>query len=422
MVTELQGTIKGMDCASCVAKITKNIENMDGVSDVTVNLVTTKISVSYDKNKLSDQEIKRSIKRMGYTYQETLSHRSFFNLKENKELSFALVGALFLVIGIVFDVLVIPHLHPLFLAIAIGVGGIPIYIKAFAAVKAFTIDIDLLMVLAIIGASIIGQWEEAAEIVVLFSFAELLEAFAMDRTRNSIRELMDLAPDTANKLDSNDVQTIVPVEELIVGDRIIVKPGGKIPIDGKIEWGNSYVDQSVITGESKPIDKIVGNIVYAGSINGQGSLIIRVTSMPSESTLSRIIQMVENAETKKAKTEQFIQKFAKYYTPIMVFIAFLVTFVPVVIFGLSFNQWFYRSLVVLIVSCPCALVLSTPITVVTAITRASRNGVLIKGGKYLEELSKVKAVAVDKTGTLTSGKIRVYKRSPRNSRIVLPKT
>ncbi|MHA1401792.1 MAG: heavy metal translocating P-type ATPase [Candidatus Heimdallarchaeaceae archaeon] len=424
-MAKLQGTIKGMDCASCVTKITKNLENMKGVKEVKLSLVTTKIEVSFDEDVQSEKEIMKTIKKMGYEYQKVMQRRSFFDPRENRDLLFGLIGALFLVVGLILEVFSIPHFHPIFLAVAIGIGGIPVYIKAFAAIKAKTIDIDLLMVIAIIGAAIIGEWEEAAEIVILFSFAELLEAYSMDKARNAIRELMDLTPPTAIKLIEGEKHKVVPVEELVVGDKISVKPGGKIPVDGKIEWGNSSIDQSAITGESKPIDKTVGDHVYAGSINLDGYLVIRVTSMPSESTIARIIKMIEEAENKKAKTELFIQKFAKYYTPIMVGFAFLITVVPILVFIIQtgsatgllpvFQTWFYRSLVVLVVSCPCALVLSTPITIVTAITRASKQGVLIKGGKYLEELSQIRVYAIDKTGTLTMGKIKVFKIEPLNN-------
>lgn len=275
------------------------------------------------------------------------------------------------------------------------------------------------MVIAIIGASVIGEWEEAAEIVILFSIAELLEGYSMDKARGAIKELMDLTPPTAIKLIEGKKHEVVPVDELVVGDRISIKPGATIPIDGKIEWGSSLVDQSAITGESKPVKKEVGDNVYGGSINLHGYLVVRVVSMPNESTIARIIHMIEEAENNKAKAEQFVQKFAKYYTPIMVSIAVLVTVIPLIVFLIQTGSfvgmlpilklWFYRSLVILVVSCPCALVLSTPVTVVTAITRATKKGVLIKGGRYLEALSSINTIAIDKTGTLTLGKIKVYK-------------
>jgi Cd2+/Zn2+-exporting ATPase len=306
------------------------------------------------------------------------------------------------------------YLVLIFYVPVIVIGGIPVYLKAFASLKARTIDIDILMLIAVIGAISIQYWEEAAEIIVLFTLAELLEAFSMDKARQSIRELMDLTPPTAIKLIKGRKHEVVPVGDLVVGDRVSIKPGGRIPIDGKLDWGKSYVDQSPITGESTPIYKDVGDKVFSGSINIDGYIIIRVTQMPEESTVARIRQLIEKAEQQKSKQEQFIQKFARFYTPIMVIIALSVFLIPGIFMNIPIDteilrNWLYQSLVILVISCPCALVLSTPITVVTAITRASKKGVLVKGGKYLEVLSSINAVGMDKTGTLSTGKLKVYK-------------
>ncbi len=411
-MSELKGVVKGMDCANCVAKVTKSLEGVSGIEEVKINLVSTKLLVKYNTEEVSEKEIIKTIKKTGYRFERGYRQESFFNLKKNTNLIFFLIGLVFLITALAVDYSGVPHFHPLFYIPIIVIGGIPIYKKAFTSLRAKTIDIDLLMVIAVIGAMIISYWEEAAEIIVLFTLAELLEAFSMDKARQSIRELMDLTPPTAIRLVKGRKHEIVPVEELVVGDRVSIKPGGRVPIDGKIDWGKTYVDQSPITGESKPIFKEVGDNVYSGSVIIDGYLIIRVTSMPNESTVARITKLIEEAEQQKSKREQFIQKFAKYYTPTMVLIAILVTFIPVVILSQPFNVWFYNSLVVLVISCPCALVLSTPITVVTAITRASKNGVLIKGGRFLEALSDVKTLALDKTGTLSSGKLKVYKIEP----------
>ncbi len=411
---ELRGLVKGMDCANCVAKVRKNIENLPGIEDVKINLVSTKLIVNFNEKESSEKDIIKTIKRTGYGFDRNYEHKSFFNLKHNKNLVFFLISAIFLIIALCFDYLRIQHIHPLFYLPIIIIGGIPIYVKAFASIKAKTIDIDILMVIAVIGAMIIGFWEEAGEIIVLFTLAELLEAFSMDKARESIRSLMDLTPPTATRLIKGRKHEIVPLEELVVGDRVSVKPGGRIPIDGKIDWGDTAVDQSPITGESLPVQKKVGDMVFSGSINLDGYIIIRVTSMPEESTVARIRKLIEDAEQKKSKREQFIQKFAKYYTPTMVGIALLVFLIPGVFLNIPVNtailkNWLYYGIVILVISCPCALVLSTPITVVTAITRASKYGVLIKGGKYLEAISEMKTVAMDKTGTLSTGKLKLYK-------------
>jgi Cd2+/Zn2+-exporting ATPase len=411
---ELRGVVKGMDCANCVAKVKKNVEGLPGIKDVQLNLVSTKIIVDYDQEESSEKTIIKSIKKLGYGFDSAYERKSFFNLRYNKNLFFFLVGLIFLIIALIYDYMAIPHFHPLWYLPIVIIGGIPIYLKAYASIRGKTLDIDILMVIAVIGAMSIGYWEEAAEIIVLFTLAELLEAFSMDKARQSIRELMDLAPPTATRLVKGKKHEIVPLEDLVVGDRVSVKPGGKIPIDGKIEWGKTNVDQSPITGESIPINKNVGDTVFSGSINLDGYIIIRVTRMPQESTVARIRQLIEEAEQQKSRREQFIQKFAKYYTPIMVGIALSVFLIPGVFLNIPIDtailtDWLYQSLVILVISCPCALVLSTPITIVTAITRASKRGVLIKGGKYLEAISSADSLAMDKTGTLSTGKLKTYK-------------
>ena len=411
---ELRGVVSGIDCANCVAKVTKSIEGLSGIEDVSLNLVSTKLIVKYDEDETSERDIIKAIKKTGYGFDNAYERKSFFNIKHNKNLLFFIIGAVFLIIALIVDYAKIPHFLPGYYIPIVAIGGIPVYRKAFNSIRAKTLDIDLLMVIAVIGAMTIGHYEEAAEIIVLFTLAELLEAFSMDKARQSIRDLMDLTPPTAIKLIKGRKHEIVPVDDLVVGDRISIKPGGRIPIDGKLDWGKSYVDQSPITGESIPIYKEVGDKVFSGSINIDGYIIIRVTQMPGESTVARIRQLIEKAEQQKSKQEQFIQKFAKYYTPIMVLIALSIFLIPGVFLNIPVDIeilkfWLYQSLVILVISCPCALVLSTPITVVTAITRASKRGVLIKGGKYLETLSSIKTIAMDKTGTLSTGKLRVYK-------------
>ena len=263
---ELRGLVKGMDCANCVAKVRKNIENLPGVEDVKINLVSTKLIVNFDEKESSEKDIIKTIKRTGYGFDRNYEHKSFFNIRYNRNLLFFVISAIFLIIALCFDYLRIQHIHPLFYLPIILIGGIPIYVKAFASLKAKTIDIDLLMVIAVVGAMIIGFWEEAGEIIVLFTLAELLEAFSMDKARESIRSLMDLTPPTATRLLKGRKHEQVPLEELVVGDRVSVKPGGRVPIDGKIDWGNTAVDQSPITGESLPVQKKVGDMVFSGSI------------------------------------------------------------------------------------------------------------------------------------------------------------
>ncbi|MHA1953874.1 MAG: heavy metal translocating P-type ATPase, partial [Candidatus Heimdallarchaeaceae archaeon] len=407
---ELKGVVTGMDCANCLAKVTKSIESITGIEDVNLNLVSTKLVVKYNEDEVSEKDIINTIKKTGYGFNSAYEQKSFFNIKHNKNLLFFLIGTVFLIIALLMDHLYFDDSYfvLIFYVPVIVIGGIPVYLKAFASLKARTIDIDILMLIAVIGAISIQYWEEAAEIIVLFTLAELLEAFSMDKARQSIRELMDLTPPTAIKLIKGRKHEVVPVGDLVVGDRVSIKPGERIPIDEKLDWGKSYVDQSPITGESTPIYKDVGDKVFSGSINIDGYIIIRVTQMPEESTVARIRQLIEKAEQQKSKQEQFIQKFARFYTPIMVIIALSVFLIPGIFMNIPIDteilrNWLYQSLVILVISCPCALVLSTPITVVTAITRASKKGVLVKGGKYLEVLSSINAVGMDKTGTLSTG-------------------
>ena len=411
---ELRGIVTGLDCANCVAKVTNNLQNAVGVDSVQLNLVSTKLIVEYDKEQISEKELIKNIKQSGYRFDSTYEYKSFFNIRHNKNLLFAIFGLVFLIIALSTSRVLPENYDLIFYVPAIVIGGIPVYLKAFSSIRTKTIDIDLLMVLAIIGAMIIGEWEEAAEIVVLFSIAELLEAFSMDKARQSIRDLMDLTPPTATRLIKGKKHEEVPLGDLVVGDRVSVKPGARIPIDGKIDWGKTNVDQSPITGESIPVNKDLGDKVFSGSINIDGYIIIRVTRMPEESTVARIRQLIEEAEQQKSEREQFIQRFAKFYTPIMVGVALLVFLISGIFLNIPIDpsvlrEGLYQGLVILVISCPCALVLSTPITVVTAITRASKRGVLIKGGKYLEAISELDTLALDKTGTLSTGKLKAYK-------------
>ncbi len=274
---------------------------------------------------------------------------------------------------------------------------------------------------AIIAATGIGYFVEAATLAVLFSIAELLEDYAMDRARDSLRELMELSPDEATVMRDGEEVT-VPADEVEVGETVVVRPGDKIPLDGTVVEGESAVDQSPITGESVPVDKAAGDEVYAGAINEGGYLEVEVTSTAGDSTLSRIIEMVQGAQAKKTDTEQFVDRFSGYYTPVVVVLAILTAAIPPLViadpvsvsvagYGLTFagdwQTWFIRGLTLLVIACPCAFVISTPVSVVSGITSAAKNGVLIKGGNYLEAMGGVDAVAVDKTGTLTKGELAV---------------
>ncbi|AKU09694.1 heavy metal translocating P-type ATPase [Haloferax gibbonsii] len=294
-----------------------------------------------------------------------------------------------------------------------ALGGQAILRNGYYSAKNRSLDIDFLMsaaILSAVTASLISGptslYFEAATLAFLFSVSELLERYSMDRTRDSLRELMDLSPDEATVL-RDGVETVVPVEELDIGDVVAVKPGEKIPVDGTVVAGDSAVNQAPITGESVPVDKAEGDEVFAGTVNEAGYLEVRVESAAGDDTLSRIVSMVEDAQANKTEREQFVERFSSYYTPVMVVVAVAVAAIPPLAFGLDWVTWFVYGITMLVLACPCAFVISTPVSVVSGITSAAKNGVLIKGGTHLEAMGSVEAIAVDKTGTLTKGELTV---------------
>lgn len=265
-------------------------------------------------------------------------------------------------------------------------------------------DMNLLMTIAIFGAMYLQEWEEAVIIVVLFALGNTLEDFGIERSQLALETLIDNTPKTAQVKGK---QSKTPVKEIKIGETIIIKPGDQIPLDGKVIEGSSLIDESTITGEPLPKSKYVGDQVYAGTINGNGYLEVQVMKLAEDSTLSKIIELTYSSAEKKSHSQKFIEKFATYYTPLVISGAFLLIIIPVVFLGLSFIPWFTQALTLLIIACPCALVISTPITIFSAIGNATKKGVLIKGGRYIEELGKIRVLAFDKTRTLTKGEFIV---------------
>ena len=287
------------------------------------------------------------------------------------------------------------------------VGGWNFAAAGWRAARTLKLDMNFLMSVAIIGALLIGEPFEAATLAFLFSLAELLERFAVDRGRRSIARLLELAPERADRLRSDGTIETVAAGDLRPGDRIRIRPGDKIPADGRVIDGSSAVNEATITGESLPRRKEVGDAVFAATLNTEGALDVEVTVDAAHNTLARIVQLVRDAEGRRAPIERFVQRFARIYTPVVTAGAVLVMAGPPLVLGGNPMEWFVRGLTLLVIACPCALVIATPVTVVSALTSAARHGVLIKGGEYLEALGRVRALAVDKTGTLTKGMLRV---------------
>jgi Cd2+/Zn2+-exporting ATPase len=292
---------------------------------------------------------------------------------------------------------------PLFI-VAAAVGSVFPAQRAWQSIKRGTLDINVLMVIAVVGAIVIREFEEAAMVVSLFAAAQWLEAQSLDRARKAIGRLLDLAPSTVLVRDEAGERQI-DIEQVTPGALMIVKPGEKFALDGIVRNGRSDVNQAPITGESLPVEKAEGDEVFAGTINGHGAMVVTVTRRRGDTTLAKIVYLVESAQAKRAPMQQFIDRFAAWYTPSVVILAVLVATVPVLVLGQSFDTWLYRALVLLVVSCPCALVISTPVSIVSALAGAAQQGVLVKGGIHLERLAGVRVVAFDKTGTVTTGRL-----------------
>ncbi|MEC0304699.1 heavy metal translocating P-type ATPase [Terribacillus saccharophilus] len=400
--------VEGMDCGACAKTIENHLRTIPEVERVEVNFSTGKMNITHSSNQ---ETIIREVKKAGYTTALASKRNRQDEEPAKKSIDFGtlsvVLSGLLLAAGYGISFLNAPSIISTFLfAAGMLISGYKPVKSAYYAVKSRSLDMNVLMSVAAIGAAIIGEWLEGALVVWLFSLGAVLQIKSVNRTRNSIKELMDLAPPEAWVKRGNDVMQ-VPVEDVTLADIIVVRPGDRIPLDGEIVKGESSVNQASITGESIPVDKIVSDSVFAGTVNEHGTLEIQVTKLVEDTKIAQIIELVEEAQGKQAPTQAFIDKFAGIYTPIVFVVALLIMAAPPLLNLGTWGEWFYRSLELLVIACPCALVISTPIAIVSAIGNAAKNGVLIKGGTFLEKAGKIKAIAFDKTGTITEGKPKV---------------
>ncbi|MDT3434870.1 heavy metal translocating P-type ATPase [Haloarcula sp. 1CSR25-25] len=436
----LRFSVPEMDCASCAGKVESALGGVDGLRAVETHPTTGTAVVTYDRAATTERDLVAAIESAGYEVTETTGANETAGGQTDGDGSLwtspralkTWVSGVFVAFGLLFEFL-LPganaqvgsvlgsalHVADVLFLVGVATGGQEILRNGYYSLRNLNLDIDLLMSIAILGALTaslaFGEalYFEAATLAFLFSVAELLERYSMDRARNSLEELMDLSPDEAT-VKRDGVEKVVPVDDVQVGDVVVIRPGEKIPMDGEVVDGTSAVNQAPITGESVPVDKTEGDEVYAGTVNEEGYLEVQVTAAASDNTLSRIVQMVEDAQSNKTEREQFVERFSSYYTPVVVAFAVLVTLTTPAVLGVAWSTAFVYGLTLLVLACPCAFVISTPVSVVSGITSAAKNGVLIKGGNHLEAMGAVDVVAFDKTGTLTKGELTVTDVIPLN--------
>ncbi len=430
---DLAFRIRGMDCAEEITALEKEVGPVvGGKGHLSFNLITQKMVI--ENAEADAQEIIRAVARAGLVAQpwgrSGPKPQSFWE-RRGRTVLCAASGTL-VALGLTVEV---GHDGSLLAALAAGqatghdmsrlavafylaavISGVRHVIpKAVSAARALRPDMNMLMLIAVVGAIAIGEWFEAATVAFLFAFSLLLESWSVGRARRAIGALMDLSPETARfrQPDTGEILE-VGIEDVPLGSNILVRPGERIPLDGEILEGETAIDQSPITGESVPVARAPGDEVFAGTINGDGAFEMRCTKLASESTLARIIALVEDAQTRRAPSEQWVERFARVYTPCVLVLAIALAILPPLFMDGAWASWLYKSLVMLVIACPCALVISTPVSIVAGLTSAARCGVLVKGGAYLEAPARWRALALDKTGTLTYGRPRIQRVIPLN--------
>ena len=401
--------IQKMDCPDEVNLIRNHLKSTTGIEKLEFNLIARELTITHSLSEVLT--IQKALKALGMD-SEIKSDNAAYSKKALsssvtwKEWSIIAASGFSAVIAETIALSTNTEISYPVIALSIIsmlIGGRQTFLKGLRAIRYFNLNMNFLMSIAIIGAVAIGEWPEAAMVTFLFALAELIEVYSLDRARQAISKLMEITPDTATVKDGISWR-IKQVSNITVGSVIWVKPGERIALDGVIIKGQSSVNQAPITGESMPVEKKISDSVFAGTLNERGSFEFKVTENPGNTLLAKIIRVVQQAQSERAPTQRFVDQFAKYYTPIMVIIAVFIAILPPLFLGVAFLPWIYKALVLLVIACPCALVISTPVTVVSGLTAAARQGILIKGGAYLEAGHKLKIIAFDKTGTLTYGK------------------
>lgn len=400
--------IENMDCPTEEALIRKKLVSVRGIESLDFNLMQRILTVGHNLNSLD--AIESALGSIGMqavlqSGQTSTKDSSIEPIPKTNWWPLAVAG----ITATLAEIMELLQLGNQWIVIALVIasiasGGLTTYKKGWIALKNGNLNINALMSIAVTGAMAIGSWPEAAMVMFLFTLAEVIEAKSLDRARNAIRGLLDLTPETATVQQADGSWVLTDVKAIALGALVRVRPGERIALDGILISGNSAVNQAPITGESLPVDKIVGDEVFAGTINQTGSFEYKVTAEATHSTLARIIHAVEAAQGSRAPTQRFVDQFAKIYTPAVFLLAVLVAVLPPLLMAQSWQEWIYKALVMLVIACPCALVISTPVTIVSGLAAAARKGILIKGGAFLEAGRSMKVLAVDKTGTLTYGK------------------
>jgi Cd2+/Zn2+-exporting ATPase len=396
--------LRGLDCADEVAALKRSLVH-PSIFKFDANIMDESVKV-YHRPELNTQEIVRLIEKAGLKVVDSVELS--FLAGHKKQIYLISSSGIILIIGMILEWFTeTPDSVrlPIFL-ISIGLSGYLVFPKAIRALRDLSLDMNVLMSIAVVGALLIREYSEAATVVFLFAIAELLEALSVTRARKAIRDVLKITPKFA-KVITSEGTIEKDVNEIAVGETVLIRPGESVPLDGIVIEGSSSFNQSALTGESIPVEKSKGDTVLAGTLNGLGAVKVEVTAAFRDTKVSKIISLIESAQNEKAPSQRFVDSFAKIYTPAILVLALIVAFIVPIVFNADFNVWIYRSLVLLVIGCPCALVIATPVSVVSGLTSLARRGVLVKGGVFLEALGQIRAIAVDKTGTITEGEPRV---------------